>query len=65
MVKGFVFDSSVSIWDTHKNERVRIGVRTCRDLLIVLRYGPCGVENCIMVLIETVHEGYEDRSYFV
>jgi hypothetical protein len=54
-----MFDSSISIWDIHKNERVKIGVKTCRDPSILRIYGPCGVENCIMVLIETIHEDCE------
>ncbi len=53
-----MFSNSINIWDVHKNERVRIGVRTCRDLSIVLIYKHCGVDNCIMVLIKNVHEDY-------
>ncbi len=59
-----MFSSFVSIWDSHKNERVRIGVKTCRELSIVFIYGPCGVENCIVVLIEIVHEDCEQWKLF-
>jgi hypothetical protein len=27
----------------------------CKDLLVVPIYGPCGVENCIVVWIEVVN----------
>lgn len=54
-----MFNSSISIWEVHENERVKIGVEMCRDPSIVLIYGPCGVENCMMVLIEIVHEDCE------
>jgi len=59
MDEGFIFGSSVSIWDTNENERVRINIGTCRDSSIVSIYEPCGVENCIVVLIEAVNEVYE------
>jgi hypothetical protein len=65
MAKGFGFSSFVSIWDAHKNERVKIGVRTCRDLSIVCIYGPCGVENYIVVLVEIVHEDCEQWKLFL
>jgi hypothetical protein len=62
MVKGFVFNSSISIWDIHENERVKIGVKMCRNPSILRIYGTCGVANCILVLIETVHEDCEQRK---
>jgi hypothetical protein len=64
MVKGFMFGSSISIWDAHKNETVRIGIRTCWDSSIISICWPCGVENCIMVLIEIVHEDYGQWKLF-
>ncbi len=51
--------SSVSIWHVDENERVRIGIIMCSNLSIVPIYGPCGVEDCIMVLIEDVNEDCE------
>jgi len=64
MVEGFMFSNSVSIWDARKNERVKIGVGMCKDLSIVLIYGPCGVDSCIMVLIGIVHEDCEQWKLF-
>jgi hypothetical protein len=45
MDNRFIFGSSVSIWDTCKIERVKIGIGTCRDTSIVPIYGPCGMET--------------------
>jgi hypothetical protein len=64
MDEGFMFSSSINIWDVHENEKVKIGIRTCRDLLIVPIYGPCGVENCIVVLIEAMNEDCEQWKLF-
>ncbi len=55
-----MFGSSTNIWDVNENERVKIGIRMCRDLLVVLAYGPCGVENYLVVLIEFVNDDYEE-----
>jgi hypothetical protein len=60
MDEGFIFGSFLTIWDMDKTERVKIGFVTCRDLLVVPIYGPCGVENCIVVLIEDVNEDCEE-----
>ncbi len=38
---------------------MKIGIRTWRDLSIVPIHGPCGVDNCIIVLIEIVNENCE------
>jgi hypothetical protein len=65
MDEGFIFGSFINIWDVDENERVRIGIGTCRNPSVVLIYGPYGVENCIMVLIEATNEDYEQGSYFV
>jgi hypothetical protein len=59
MEKGFIFGSFVNILDANKNERVNIGIITCKDLLLVLVHGSYGVENSIVVLIEVVNEDYE------
>jgi hypothetical protein len=50
--------------DIDKNERVKIGIGTCRNLSIILIYGPCGMENYIVVLIKAVNEAYEQRKLF-
>jgi hypothetical protein len=36
----------------------------CRDLSIVFIYGPCGVDNRIVVLIEVVNEDFEQHKLF-
>jgi hypothetical protein len=59
MDEGFMFGSFLSIWDVDVNERVKIGIRMCIDSSIVPIYGPCSVENCIVVLIEFVNDDYE------
>jgi hypothetical protein len=64
MDEGFIFGSFISIWDIGKDERVRIGIGTCKDLLIVPIYGPCGMENCIVVIIEVVNEDCEQWKLF-
>jgi hypothetical protein len=51
MDEGFIFCSSINIWDVGKNERVRIGNRMCRDPSVVPTYGPYGMENCIVEAI--------------
>ncbi len=43
----------------NENEKVKIGIKMCRDPSVVPIYGPCGVENCRVVLIEFVNEDYE------
>jgi hypothetical protein len=59
MDEGFIFGSSISIWDVDENERVKIGIGFCRDSSIVPIYEPCGVENCIVVLMESMNEDCE------
>jgi hypothetical protein len=59
MDEGFIFSSSISIWDMDKHETVRIGIRTCRDPLVIPIDGPYKVENCIVVLIEAMNDDYE------
>jgi len=43
---------------------VKIGIGMCRDPSLVLIYGQFGMENCMMVLIETVHEAFKERKLF-
>jgi hypothetical protein len=64
MDEGFIFGNLLTIWDTNENERVKIGFVTYRYLSIVPIYGPCGMENCIMVLIEDVNEDCEEWKLF-
>jgi hypothetical protein len=64
MAKGFMFGSFVNIWDFCENEWVKIGIRTCRNPSFVLIYGLCGMENCMVVSIEIMHEAFKERSYF-
>jgi hypothetical protein len=59
MDEGFIFGSCISIWDAGKNERVRIGIGTCRVPSVVPIYGPSGMEDCIVVVIEVVNEDCE------
>jgi hypothetical protein len=58
----FIFGNSVNIWHPNENEKVRIGIGTCNNLLVIPIYGPCGVGNCIVVLIEI--ENCEHRKLF-
>jgi hypothetical protein len=44
-----MFHSSINIWVSCENERMNIGIGTCKDPLLVLKYGSCGVENCLVV----------------
>ncbi len=49
IVNGFMFGSFVSIWDAHENESpMKNGIKTCRYLLIVPMYGPCGFTTAIL-----------------
>jgi len=59
MEEGFICGCSFTIWDADDNEKVKIGFGTCKDPLVVLIYGPYGVENCVMVLIEDVNDECE------
>jgi hypothetical protein len=59
MEEGFIFGCFFIIWDADDNENVKIGFGTYRDPLVVLIYGPCGVENFIVVLIEDVNDECE------
>jgi hypothetical protein len=43
---------------------VKIAIETCKDPSLVLIYGSCGVENCMVVSIETVHDAFEERKLF-
>ncbi len=38
---------------------LRICIGMCGDPSVVLIYGTCGMENCIVVLIEVVNEDCE------
>jgi hypothetical protein len=64
MDDGFIFCSYITIWDANNNEKVKIGFETCKDQLIVPIYGPYGVENCILVLIEALNEKCEQWKLF-
>lgn len=64
MDEGFIFGRSHTIWDVDDNENVNIGIGTCRDLLVVPIYGPYGVDNCIVVLIEVMNEDREQIKLF-
>ncbi len=59
MDEALIFGSYVSIWDINKNEKVKIGIGTWRNLLVVPIYGPFGVENYVIVSIKVVNEDYE------
>ncbi len=59
-----MFGSFVNIQDSHKNEQVKIGIGTWRDPSFVWIYGPCGVENCMVVSIETMHEAFKEKKLF-
>jgi hypothetical protein len=43
---------------------VKIGIEMCKDLLVVLIYGPYGADNCIMVWIKTMNGDYEQQKLF-
>jgi hypothetical protein len=59
MDEGFIFSSFVNIWDVNDNEIMKISIGMCGDPSIVIMYGTCAMENCILVLIEVVNEDYE------
>ncbi len=59
MEEECIFDCFFTIWDADDNENVKIGFGTYRDPLVVLIYGPYGVENFIVVLIEDVNDECE------
>jgi hypothetical protein len=62
MDEKHIFGSYVIIWDTDDNEKVKIGIGICRNLSDVLIYEPCGMENCIVVLIEAMNEDCEQQK---
>jgi hypothetical protein len=64
MDEGFIFGSSINIWDANENEKVKINIKMCTNLLVVHIYGPYGVENYIMVLMESMNEDCEQRKLF-
>jgi hypothetical protein len=64
MAEGFMFGSFVNIWDSCKNEWLKIRIGTSRDPTLVLIYGPCKVENCMVVSSETMHEAFEEQKLF-
>jgi hypothetical protein len=64
MDEALIFGSFVSLWDTDENERVRIGIGTCRDLSMFFIYGFSGLGKCTTILIEAVNEDYEQWKLF-
>jgi peptidyl-tRNA hydrolase len=60
MANGIIFGNIVDIWDSCKNERVKIGIGTCRDPSFVMIYVVSSVETCIMVLIVIVFKAFEE-----
>jgi hypothetical protein len=64
MDEGFVFGSFDGIWDVDENEKVNINIGTSKDPSVVPIYGPYGVENYIVVLIEALNEDYEQQKLF-
>jgi hypothetical protein len=64
MVEGFMFSSSINIWDFRENERVKIGIGWCRNPSFVSIYCSCGVENFLVVLIEIMHKAFEEWKLF-
>ncbi len=59
-----MFGNFISMWDFRENEQVKIGIGTCKDSSLVLIYGSCGVEDCLVVSIEIVHEAFEEQKLF-
>jgi hypothetical protein len=43
---------------------VKISIGMCRYSSLVPIYGLCGVENCMVVSIETMHEAFKERKLF-
>jgi hypothetical protein len=43
---------------------MKIGIKTCKYPSFVLIYGQSGMENCMVLLIEIVHEASKERKLF-
>ncbi len=43
---------------------MKIGIGTCKDSSLVPIYGPCGVDNYLVVSITIVHGAFKDRKLF-
>jgi peptidyl-tRNA hydrolase len=57
--------NNVSIWDLRENEKVKIGIGTCRDPSLVPIYVVLGVETYTMALIEAMFEAFEEHKPFI
>jgi hypothetical protein len=56
MANGFKFGDNVGIWDSCEDEKIKIGIKICRDPSLILIYGLSKEENCIMVLFVAMFE---------
>ncbi len=50
---------NVTIWDSNEVERVQIGIRLCKDFLLVPIHSCEGMEICIIVFVILVFEACE------
>jgi hypothetical protein len=49
MIANMHVGDTISMWDFSKDNKIQIGVRQCKDPLLVSIYGVRGMENCIVV----------------
>lgn len=50
---------NVTIGDSNEDEKVHVGIRLCKDLLLVPINGSKGMENFIVVFVILVFKAYE------
>ncbi len=65
MANEIIFGSNVGIWDSQETKRVMIGNGTYKDPSPIPIYVTLGVETCIVVLIETMFEAFEECKLFI
>jgi hypothetical protein len=65
MANEIIFGSSAGIWDSREIEKVMIGSGTYKDPSPILIYVTLGIETCIVVLIETIFEAFEECKLFI
>jgi hypothetical protein len=59
------FGNLVDLWESWDNHgKLHIGYGVCVDLFILFTYGFQGLEECIIVSLETIFVSYQERLLF-
>jgi hypothetical protein len=64
MVDKIIFGKNIGIWDSRETERVIIWNGSCRNPSLIPIYVISGAKTCVVVLIETMFEAFQEHKLF-